>query len=133
MQIPVFGNGDVDSPEKALDMKNRYGVDGIMVGRASIGYPWIFNEIKYFLATGNHLPAPRLAERVNAALEHLELSLRWKGEHEGVVEMRRHYGNYFRNIPHFKEVRQKLVTEYDSAIIREILLSITEKFDEVYL
>ena len=132
MHIPVFGNGDVDSPEKAVEMKNRYGVDGIMIGRASIGYPWIFNEVRHFIQTGTHLPPPKLSERVEAAITHLDLSLKWKGEHEGVVEMRRHYGSYFRSIPHFKEVRQKLVTEYDSNVIREILNSITEKFEDVY-
>lgn len=110
IQIPIFGNGDVDSPEKALEMKNKYGVDGIMIGRASIGYPWIFREVKHYLKTGEMLAAPTMQERVDAAREHLNLSLKWKGPREGVVEMRRHYANYFRNIPHFKEYRHKLVT-----------------------
>lgn len=111
MHIPVFGNGDVDTPEKALENKNRYGVDGVMIGRASIGYPWIFNEIKHFMATGEYLAPPSLEQRVNAAKRHLEMSIKWKGEKLGVVEMRRHYANYFKGIPHLKEFRIKLVTE----------------------
>lgn len=113
MQIPVFGNGDIDTPERALEYRNRYGVDGIMIGRASIGYPWIFREIKHFFATGEHLPAPTLSDRVDAAAEHLRMSVRWKGERLGIVEMRRHYTNYFKGIPHFKDHRLALVT-YDS-------------------
>lgn len=126
--IPIFGNGDVDSPEKALEMKNKYGVDGIMVGRASIGYPWIFNEIKHYLKTGNHLPPPTIDNRVEAALQHLDFSLRWKGRHEGMVEMRRHYSNYFRNIPHFKEYRQKLVTSLDENEIKAVLEEVRTHF-----
>ncbi|UTW64052.1 tRNA dihydrouridine synthase DusB [bacterium SCSIO 12741] len=110
MHIPVFGNGDVDSPETALEKRNRYGVDGIMIGRASIGYPWIFNEIKHFFETGEHLSKPGLKERLEMAKRHVELSLKWKGERLGIVETRRHYGNYFRGIPHFKEFRSRLVT-----------------------
>lgn len=126
--IPVFGNGDVDTPEKALEMKNKYGVDGIMVGRASIGYPWIFNEIKHFFKTGTHLAPPTIDDRVAAALQHLDFSLKWKGTHEGIVEMRRHYSNYFRSIPHFKEYRQKLVTSYDENEIRATLSDIKNQF-----
>jgi tRNA-dihydrouridine synthase B len=132
MKIPVFGNGDVNSAEKALEMKNKYGVDGIMIGRASIGYPWIFNEIKHFLKTGTHLAAPTINDRVKAALEHLEFSLKWKGKHEGIVEMRRHYSNYFRNIPHFKEYRQKLVTSLDENEIKNTLAEIEVKFAEIF-
>lgn len=117
MHIPVFGNGDVDTPEKALENKNRYGVDGVMIGRASIGYPWIFNEIKHFMATGEHLAPPSLEQRVNAAKRHLEMSIKWKGEKLGVVEMRRHYANYFKGIPHLKEFRIKLVTENNPEIL----------------
>lgn len=117
MHIPVFGNGDVDTPEKALENKNRYGVDGVMIGRASIGYPWIFNEIKHFMATGEHLATPSLEQRVNAAKRHLEMSIKWKGEKLGVVEMRRHYANYFKGIPHLKEFRIKLVTENNPEIL----------------
>jgi len=121
IHIPIFGNGDIDSPAKAKEYRERYGVDGVMIGRASIGYPWIFNEIKHFLATGQHLPAPTLDDRVDAAREHLERSIAWKGDWEGVVEMRRHYTNYFRGLPNFKEHRMKLVTERDHRILIELL------------
>ena len=110
MHIPIFGNGDIDSPEKALEYRNKYGIDGIMIGRAAIGYPWIFNEIKHYFATGELLPSPTIADRVEAAKNHLLWSVEWKGEHQGVVEMRRHYANYFKGIPNFKEHRHKLVT-----------------------
>lgn len=110
IHIPVFGNGDITGGAKALEMKNRYGVDGVMIGRASIGYPWIFNEIKHFLKTGENLPGPQISERIKLAKRHVELSLKWKGEVLGIVETRRHYGNYFKGIPHFKEFRIRLVT-----------------------
>lgn len=110
MHIPVFGNGDVDSPEKAVLMKQRFGVDGVMIGRASIGYPWIFKEIKHFLATGEKLSGPDITERIRVAKEHLRLSVEWKGEKLGVLETRRHYGNYFKGIPNFKVFRMQLVT-----------------------
>ena len=110
IHIPIFGNGDIDSPEKVLEYKNRYGVDGIMIGRAAIGYPWIFNEIKHFLATGEHLPKPTIQNRVEVCRTHLQKYVEWKGEKLGVVEMRNHYANYFRGIPNFKETRTKLVT-----------------------
>jgi nifR3 family TIM-barrel protein len=109
MHIPVFGNGDIDSPEKAMEYKNRYGVDGLMIGRAAIGYPWIFREIKHFLATGEKLPPPGLSERISAARKHLNFSIRWKGPKLGVFEMRRHYASYFKNFPDFKPFRTKLV------------------------
>ena len=111
INIPVFGNGDVGTAQKALEMKNAYNVDGIMVGRGAIGYPWIFNEIKHFLETGEHLPPPTIKERVEACKTHFTKSLEWKGERLGIVEMRRHYANYFKGIPHFKPTRMKLVTE----------------------
>ena len=111
MHIPVFGNGDVSTPERVVEVKDKYGVDGVMIGRASIGYPWIFNEIKHFMATGEHLAKPVLQDRINAARRHLEMSVKWKGETLGVLEMRRHYGNYFKGISHFKEHRMKLVTQ----------------------
>ena len=111
MNIPVFGNGDVDTPEKVVEVKNNYGIDGVMIGRASIGYPWIFNEIKHFMATGEHLAKPTIQDRILAARRHLEMSVKWKGEKLGVLEMRRHYGNYFKGISHFKEHRMKLVTQ----------------------
>ena len=110
MHIPIFGNGDIDSPEKALEYRNKYGIDGIMIGRAAIGYPWIFNEIKHYFATGELLPSPTIADRVEAAKNHLLWSVEWKGERQGVVEMRRHYANYFKGFNNFKEQRQKLVT-----------------------
>ncbi len=110
MHIPVFGNGDIDSPEKAIMMRDQYGVDGVMIGRASIGYPWVFNEIKHFMATGEHLAAPTLEDRVAAARRHLELAIQWKGEGLAITETRRHYGNYFRDFPNFKDYRMTLVT-----------------------
>lgn len=128
MKIPVFGNGDVDSPQKALQMKNEYGVDGIMIGRASIGYPWIFREVKHFLATGKLLPPPTLSEKVEAAKKHLELSIKWKGERLGIVEMRRHYTNYFKNIPNFKDYRTKLVTSLNSHELFSAFEEIRDKF-----
>lgn len=117
MHIPVFGNGDIDTPEKAIEYKNRFGVDGVMIGRASIGYPWIFNETKHFMATGEHLAPPTIEQRINVAKRHLEMSIKWKGEKLGVVEMRRHYANYFKGIPHLKEFRIKLVTENNPEIL----------------
>ena len=111
MQIPVFGNGDVSTVEIAREKKERYGVDGVMIGRASIGYPWIFNEIKHYLKTGQHLPMPTLEDRVQACRTHLKLSVVWKGERLGILEMRRHYKNYFRGIPNSKEMRLELQTE----------------------
>jgi tRNA-dihydrouridine synthase B len=128
MKIPVFGNGDVDTPERALEYRERYGVDGIMIGRASIGYPWVFREIKHFFATGKHLPGPTLAERVEAAKTHLQMSVRWKGEKLGVVEMRRHYTNYFKGIPHFKDHRMALVTLDNEAAILATLDKISLEF-----
>jgi len=129
IKIPIFGNGDIDSPQKALDYKNEYGVDGIMIGRASIGYPWIFREVKHFLKTGQMLPPPDLSERVKAAREHLEFSVRWKGTIVGIFEMRMHYTNYFRGIPHFKEYRTKLVTSGDLNELYELLDAIPQKFE----
>jgi tRNA-dihydrouridine synthase B len=130
IHIPIFGNGDIDTPEKALEYKNRYGVDGIMIGRAAIGYPWIFNEVKHFMATGEHLPAPSIAQRVQAAKDHLEMSVRWKGEKLGIAEMKRHYTNYFKGISHFKEYRGKLVTSFDLNEIRDLLSYVAEHEDE---
>lgn len=109
MKIPIFGNGDIDSPQKALEYKNRYGVDGIMIGRAAIGYPWIFREIKHFVQTGEILPPPSIEARVAACRKHLEGSVAWKGEVLGLLEMRRHYANYLRGLSHVKEFRTRLV------------------------
>jgi nifR3 family TIM-barrel protein len=130
MNIPVFGNGDVDSPEKALDMKNRYGVDGVMIGRASIGYPWIFDEIKHFLNTGLKLDPPTIEQRVDAARRHLEMAVEWKGERVGIVETRRHYTNYFKGFANFKEYRTKLVTSESSAEIFNILDQVRMIYNE---
>ena len=121
IRIPIFGNGDVDSPEKALEYRNRFGVDGIMIGRAAIGYPWIFNEIKHFFKTGNHLAPPTIDDRIDVCRKHLDFSIRWKGNHVGIVEMRRHYSNYFKGIPHFKDFRMRLVTSLNYQEIIEIL------------
>ena len=110
VHIPVFGNGDVDSPQKAQLMRQKYGVDGIMIGRAAIGYPWIFREIKHYFATGELLPCPSLEERIQVFKKHLDFSTEWKGLRVGIAEMRRHYSNYFKGIPHIKDYRSKLVT-----------------------
>ncbi len=131
LHIPVFGNGDIDTPEKALQYKNTYGVDGVMVGRASIGYPWIFNEIKHYVRTGEHLPKPGIKERVAITKEHLDMSVKWKGEKLAVVEMKRHYTNYFKGIPNFKEYKSKLVTSFDLDEIYETLALIDKRFEGV--
>ncbi len=128
IRIPVFGNGDIDSPEKALQYKNRYGVDGIMIGRASIGYPWVFNEIRHYLNTGQHLPGPTMAERVAVCKKHLEFSVRWKGDKAGIFEMRRHYTNYFRGIDHFKPFRMRLVEAGTYGDVCEVLDEVSEAF-----
>lgn len=128
MQIPVFGNGDIDTPEKAVEYKERYGVDGIMIGRAAIGYPWIFNEIKHYRKTGTHLAPPTIEERVRVARKHLELSLDWKGERRGIVEMRRHYTNYFRGVAHFKDTRKVLVMSDNANEILDTLDGIVERY-----
>ncbi len=126
MRIPIFGNGDIDTPEKALEYKNRYGVDGIMIGRASIGYPWIFKEVKHFMATGQYLAPPTIKDRVEAAIEHLDMSVKWKGQTLAIAEMKRHYTNYFKGIAHFKDYRMKLVTSFDLQEINEILRFVAE-------
>ncbi|TND07785.1 MAG: tRNA-U20-dihydrouridine synthase [Bacteroidetes bacterium] len=131
IRIPIFGNGDVDSPEKALELKNRFGVDGIMIGRASIGYPWVFNEIKHFMKTGTHLAAPTINDRVNVCRTHLQKSVEWKGEKIGIVEMRRHYTNYFKGLPNFKEYRMILVTNESLEILFATLEEIRERYAEV--
>ncbi len=128
--IPIFGNGDVDSPEKAVEYKNRYGVDGIMIGRAAIGYPWIFDEIKHFVKTGMHLPAPTMQDRIDAARNHLTWAMEWKGEWTGIVETRRHYTNYFKGIHSFKEYRQKLVTQETAEDLYRTFDEISEAFSD---
>ena len=128
MHIPVFGNGDIDSPQKALDYRNRYGVDGIMIGRASIGYPWIFREIKHYVQTGELLPPPGTEERVAAARQHLQAAIRWKGCKLGILETRRHYANYFRGLPGVKEFRKELVTLEQEERILEVLHHIETRY-----
>jgi nifR3 family TIM-barrel protein len=128
IQIPIFGNGDIDSPEKAKLYKERYGVDGLMIGRAAIGYPWIFREIKHFFATGEHLPLPTIEERVDVCLQHLEKSVAWKGPVLGILEMRRHYANYLKGLPHIKDFRTRLVTAPDFASVSAILSEIRARY-----
>lgn len=126
--MPIFGNGDIDSPEKALEYKNRFGLDGMMIGRAAIGYPWIFNEIKHYFNTGEKLAQPTMEDRVEAARNHLTWSMDWKGERIGIVEMRRHYTNYFKGIAGFKEYKQRLVTTDDAEALFRTLDEIQEVF-----
>lgn len=128
IQIPIFGNGDIDSPQKAKLYRERYGVDGIMIGRASIGYPWIFKEIKHYFATGEILPPPDIHQRVAAVKQHLQHSLEWKGPKLGVLEMRRHYTNYFRGYHGIKHYRKELVTEHDPSLLFEMLDRIEEAY-----
>ena len=130
MHIPVFGNGDVDSPEAAERMRDNYGLDGAMIGRASIGNPWFFNQVKHYLETGDKLSPPGMEERVAAARRHLQMAIDWKGEKLGVFETRRHYTNYFRGIPHFKEYRMKMVTSDDSADVFAAFDEVLEKFGD---
>ena len=131
IRVPIFGNGDMDSPEKVREYKNRYGVDGVMIGRASIGHPWIFNEVKHFLKTGAHVSPPDIRERVKVAKRHLEFSIRWKGDRTGLFEMRRHYTNYFRGLPDFKSFRMKLVESTDREEVFELLEQILATYSEV--
>ena len=126
IEIPIFGNGDIDSPQKAVEYKEKYGVDGIMIGRAAIGNPWIFNQIKDFVKTGEILPEPSLAERAEAVKQHLPWAVEWKGERTGILETRMHYTNYFKGIPHFKPFRQRLVTSDDLRELYEILDEVGE-------
>ncbi len=129
IHIPIFGNGDIDSPEKALEYQNRYGVDGIMIGRAAIGYPWIFYEIKHYLQTGEYLPAPTIQQRVDVIRKHLHKSVEWKGNALGVLEMRRHYTNYLKGLPYIKEFRNQLVTLKSMNEIEEVLQEIIKRYD----
>jgi len=129
IHIPIFGNGDIDSPQKALAYKNRYGIDGIMVGRAAIGYPWMFREIKHYLQTGEMLPLPTIEERVETCRTHVRKSIEWKGPIVGILEMRRHYNNYLKGLPHIKEYRARLVTvktlEEVEGILEEVKTAFT--------
>lgn len=130
MHIPVFGNGDVDTPEAAVKMRDEYGLDGAMIGRASIGYPWFFKEVKHYFKTGEHLAPPTMQERVEAARRHLQMAIDWKGEKLGVFETRRHYTNYFKGIPHFKEYRMKMVTSDEAADVFAAFDEVQEKFGD---
>lgn len=129
MRIPIFGNGDVDTPERAIEMRKRYGVDGVMIGRASIGYPWIFREIRHYINTGEHLPAPTIAERVDMCRTHLEKSLEWKKGRVGIFEMRRHYSNYFKGLDHFRDYRTRLVTTESEEELHSILDEVRERYE----
>jgi nifR3 family TIM-barrel protein len=129
IEIPIFGNGDIDSPEKAIAFKDQYGVDGVMIGRAAIGYPWIFREIRTFYASGVVPKPPTMEERVRVVKKHLDFSLRWKGPLRGINEMRRHYPNYFRGTPHFKPYRTRLLELTDPAAIHEVLDEIVSLFE----
>jgi tRNA-dihydrouridine synthase len=124
INIPIFGNGDIDSPEKALEYKNKYGVDGIMIGRAAIGNPWFFKEVKHYFATGEKLPLPTLEERIEVIMDHLRASISWKGPKLGILEMRRHYANYLKGIPNIKPIRNSLVTANSLEEIEETLLTV---------
>jgi len=128
MKIPVFGNGDIDSPEKALEYRNRYGIDGIMIGRAAIGAPWVFNEIKHFFKTGTHLPPPSIADRIQVTRKHLDFSIRWKGDKLGIFEMRRHYTNYFKGVTDFKPFRIRLVEALTVDEIHHILNEVSNHY-----
>jgi len=128
MKIPVFGNGDITSPEKAVEYKERYGVDGVMIGRAAIGNPWFFNEVKQYVKDGTHRKPPNISERVAVTKEHIDMSIKWKGEILGINEMKRHYSNYFKGIPNFKPFRTKLVTSMDLQEVYDTLAEVEEKF-----
>jgi tRNA-dihydrouridine synthase B len=129
--IPIFGNGDIDTPQKALLYKNTYGVDGIMIGRASIGYPWIFREIKHYFKTGEMLTPPTLSERIEACLQHLQFSVRWKGAKLGIFEMRRHYTNYFKGFEDFKQFRMRLVEAPNEAEVIGILEEVNHFYSQL--
>src|SRR5210317_1396906 len=130
MHIPIFGNGDVDSPERAMEMRDLYGLDGCMVGRATIGNPWFFKQVKHYFKTGQHLEPINMVERVEAARRHLQMTIDWKGEKLGVFETRRHYTNYFRGIPHFKEYRMKMVTSDQSEDVFATFDEVLVKFSD---
>ncbi len=133
INIPIFGNGDIDSPQKAKEYRDKYGVDGIMIGRGAIGYPWIFREIKHYFATGEILDPPTIEERVEVARTHFMKSIEWKGEKIGIAEMRRHYTNYFRDLPGVKEFRSRLVSGTESAQINDILDELKEHYQDVLI
>jgi len=131
IKIPIFGNGDIDSPQKAADWRLEYEVDGMMIGRAAIGYPWIFREIKHYFKTGEHLAPPTIAERVDVCRTHLQKSIEWKGDRTGIFEMRRHYSNYFKGVDHFKDFRMKLVSAGTLAEVNELLDEVNHHYSAV--
>lgn len=128
IEIPIFGNGDIDSPQKAQEYRDTFQLDGMMIGRAAIGAPWIFSQIKHYFKTQELLPEPTIKDRVEAARNHLIWSMEWKGERVGVVEMRRHYANYFKGIPDFKQYRQQLVTQDNYKEVLGVFDNILENF-----
>jgi len=130
MHIPVFGNGDINTPERAVEMRDSYGLDGAMIGRASIGNPWFFKQVKHYFETGEHLAPITIEERVEAARRHLQMSIDWKGEKLGVFETRRHYTNYFKGIPDFKVYRMKMVTSDHSKDVFDTFDEVLEKFSD---
>ena len=131
MRIPIFGNGDIDSPQKALEYRNAYAVDGIMIGRAAIGYPWIFSEVKHYLALGERPEPPEIEERIRVTKKHLRFSIRWKGDRLGIFEMRRHYTNYFKSLPDFKPFRARLVEALTESEVNSILEEVSEYYGAV--
>jgi len=131
IKIPVFANGDIDSAETAIYVRNTFGVDGVMIGRAAIGYPWIFNDIKHFIKTGQHLPEPDIEERIKVCRIHLHKSIEWKGPKLGILEMRRHYANYFRGLPGVKAYREQLVTFETLAELEQVLQSMALTYKDV--
>jgi nifR3 family TIM-barrel protein len=130
MHIPVFANGDIDSPEKAKQIRDQYGLDGAMIGRASIGNPWFFKQVKYFFETGEHLSEITIKERVAMAKRHLEMAIEWNGEHTGLYETRRHYTNYFKGIQHFKEYRLRMVTSDNKEEVFQVFEEVLQKFSQ---
>ena len=130
MKIPIFGNGDIDSPQKAVEYKNRYGVDGVMIGRATIGAPWFFRDVKHYIKTGEILPPPSVEERVAICRKHLHTSIDWKGEKLGIVEMRRHYANYLKGLSHAKQFRNRLVDTMDVSELDQILDEVIDYYGQ---
>ena len=128
MHIPVFGNGDVTTPELAVLMRDEFGLDGAMIGRASIGNPWFFQQIKHFFKTGEHLPPPSIAERVDVAKRHLEMAIKWNGEKIALLETRKHYTSYFKGIPNIKPYRLKMVTAPTKEEIFDVFNEVLTKF-----
>jgi len=130
MTIPVFGNGDVNSPERAVEMRDRFGLDGAMIGRASIGNPWFFNQVKHFFKTKEHMPDPPILERIKMAEKHLRLAIDWKGEKLGILETRRHYSSYFRGIPNFKKYKMKMLTSNTKNELFSVFIDLKSKFKQ---